>query len=73
MGVVITHFTEEGMWLKLINVYNVLGFPDEVCSCVAEYSHFWVLACVCACVAPAERVVKYSLKNKISWHFYKCN
>lgn len=77
MGIVITHFTEEGMWLKLINVYNVLGFPDEVCSCVAEYSDFWGLACVCACgvqrLAPAEGIVKYSLKNKISWHLYKCN
>lgn len=38
MGIVITHFTEEGMWLKLIHVYNVLGFPDEVCSSVAEYN-----------------------------------
>lgn len=46
MGMVITHFTEEGMWLKLINVSNILGFPDEVCSSVADYSYFWVLACM---------------------------
>lgn len=61
MGIVIIHFTEEGMWLKLINVYNVLGFPDEVCSCVAQ-SFLGFGLCVCACgvqrLAPAERVVK---------------
>lgn len=49
------------MWLKLINVYNVLGFPDEVCSCVAQ-SFLGFGLCVCACgvqrLAPAERVVK---------------
>lgn len=65
------------MWLKLINVYSVLGFPDEVCSSVAECSYFWVLACVCACgiqrLAPAERVVRCSLKNKIPWRLHKCN
>lgn len=55
MGIVITHFTEEGMWLKLINVYNVLGFPNEVCSRVAEYSNFCVLACVCAKIGSSRK------------------
>lgn len=73
MGIVITHFIEEGMLLKLMKVYNVLGLPDQICSSVADYSFF--LACQCMWHRKVDSSRKgskmRSLKNKILCHLYK--
>lgn len=76
MEVVITHFTEKGIWLKFINVCNILDFLDKTWNSVVEYTYFWVLAYVYASgiqrLAPVGRAVRCSL-NKNPWHLYKCN